>query len=103
MAVIQKFLGHYFHPWFAHPWFINPPKPNQPREEGGEGARQVDRTREGSATPPNEARRRASAPEWIALTGLRPPSQENGFSSSFASIYNDAVSVRIASDDDSDN
>ena len=102
MAVIQKLLGHYVHPWFAHPWFFNPPKPDQPGEEG-EGERQVVRRREGSLTPPNGARRRASAPELIALTGLRPPSQENNFRSSSASVYHDAVSIRIASDDESDN
>ena len=38
MAVIQKLLGHYVHPWFAHPWFINPPKPDQPGEEEEERA-----------------------------------------------------------------
>ena len=90
MAIIQKFLGHYVHPWFAHPWFVNPPKPDQ----GGDQEIELDRIREGSATPPNEARRRASAPGLITLTGLRPPS-------SMLSVYHDAV-VHIGTDSESD-
>ena len=95
MAIIQKCLS------YVHPWFINLATPEQPREEEREQEGQSEISSDSVAPPNPRNRRRASAPEMIQLSCLRPPSQERSFSSSFASLYQDAV-INIIPDSDSD-